>query len=109
MIKKVVLSLSIFLCAHAGAEFLDGNRLLSDLKSADAFERGIAMGYILGIADRGRSVTNCMPSNVTAGQLQDMVKQHLELFPGARHYTGDVIVSYVLSQAWPCAKKGTSL
>lgn len=104
--KKLLILAAFVTSAHA--EFIDGNRLLADLKSTDAFERGIAMGYILGIADRGRSVTNCMPSNVTAGQLQDMVRQHLESFPGGRHYTGDVIVSFVLSQAWPC-KKGTSL
>ena len=106
---KRLLILAALVCGAAQAEFIDGNRLLADLKSNDPFERGIAMGYIMGIADRGRSVTNCMPSNVTAGQLQDMVRQHLENFPGGRHYTGDVIVSYILSQAWPCAKKGTSL
>lgn len=105
--KKLLIALCFVTSAHA--EFHDGNRLLADLKSTDAFERGIAMGYILGVADRGRGVTNCMPANVTAGQIQDMVRQHLELFPGGRHYTGDVIVSYVLSQAWPCPKRGTNL
>jgi hypothetical protein len=104
--KKLLILAAFVTSAHA--EFVDGNRLLADLKSPDAFERGIAMGYILGIADRGRSVTNCMPANVTAGQLQDMVRQHLESFPSGRHYTGDVIVSFVLGQAWPC-KKGASL
>jgi hypothetical protein len=93
----------------AHAEFKDGNKLLRELRG-DNIDQVHAMGYVIGVADALRGITHCPPSNVTVGQLSDMVKQHLEASPSTRHLTADVHVGFVLKQAWPCANnnsKGT--
>lgn len=99
----------LMLCAGAAhAEFKDGNKLHSDL-NGDIYDRMHAMGYIVGVYDVGRGVLHCGPSNVTAGQINDMVKNYLENVPVDRSLTGDTVVNKVLKAVWPCAKKGSSL
>lgn len=91
-------------CAGAHAEFKDGNKLLSELNSEVYYTKGVAMGYIMGVADAVSGVTHCAPPNVTAGQINDMVKNMLENTPSIRHWTADVIINYVLKSTWPCPK-----
>ena len=96
------------LTAHA--EFKDGNNLLNQIKG-DTYDYVHAVGYITGVSDATRGVTHCPPSNVSAGQITDMVRLHLESVPSVRHLTADTHVTYVLKKAWPCAeqkKNGTS-
>lgn len=106
--KRILLSLVLGPCLWlpAHAEFKDGNKLLTQIKG-DSHDYVNAVGYITGVADALRSVVHCPPENVTAGQLTDMVKRHLENSPEVRHMTGDTHISYVLKRAWPCPDRGT--
>lgn len=106
--KKLFLLLA-FVSASASAEFMDGNKLLSDLQSPHTDERMFALGYIAGVADAGRGTQSCPHPNVTIGQMRDAVRQHLDATPTLRHFTADVIVNHVLGKAWPCPKRGTTL
>ena len=106
--KRIIIIAALF-CGSAHAEFMDGNKLLSDMQSPHSDERMFAMGYIAGVADAGRSTISCPHANVTIGQMRDAVRQHLEVTPTLRHHTADVIVNYVLGKAWPCPKRGTAL
>lgn len=104
----------LFLCAaliagSAHAEFKDGNKLLSDMNSSSAINQMNALGYVTGVADALMGVTFCMPSNVNAGQLYDMVKLYLENNPANRHNTADRIINHVLKNVWPCAQRGQNL
>ena len=101
---KKLLLIGLLTCSAAHAEFFDGNKLLARLKG-DSLDYVQALGYITGVADAMRGISHCPPDNVTAGQLADMVKNHLEASPAARHYTGDQHVVYVLKRAWPCAER----
>jgi hypothetical protein len=93
------------LCAGmAHAAFKDGNKLYSQMTSGVNSDWFNAIGYVTGIADAASGETSCPPPNVTAGQVYDAVKQHLEDRPTLRHYEAAVIVNYVLSKAWPCKK-----
>ena len=96
-------------CTSAQAEFHDGNKLLSMLKDGGYFNPGYAMGYIIGVTDMGLGIVHCAPTNVTAGQLNDMVKNYLENSPAERHLSGDLIVNRILKATWPCPKKGNAL
>ena len=107
MRKAIILALALAGSAHA--EFVDGNKLLSQIKDSGYFSQGHALGYIAGVADTGLGVIHCAPSNLTAGQLNDMVRNYLENTPAERHLTGDTIVNKVLKTVWPCAKRGGSL
>lgn len=97
--------LLLLFAGAAHAEFWDGNKLLSRIESSNFYEQGLAMGYVIGIADMGYGVIHCAPSNVTAGQLNDMVKNYLNNVPAQRHRSGDVIVNHVLKSTWPCADR----
>lgn len=108
MIKRTILLLA-FACTASHAEFMDGNKLLSDLQSPHADERMFAMGYIAGVADAGRGTISCPHPNVTIGQMRDAVRQHLDSTPTLRHHAADVIVNYVLKRAWPCQARGSTL
>lgn len=104
MRKAIILALALAGSAHA--EFVDGNKLLNQMKDSAYFNQGHALGYVAGVADMGLGVVHCAPSNLTAGQLNDMVRNYLENTPAERHLTGDTIVNKVLKTVWPCAKRG---
>ena len=108
MKKAIILTLAFAGSAHA--EFVDGNNLLSQLKDTGSyFKQGHAMGYIAGVADMGYGVVHCAPSNLTQGQLSDMIRNYLENTPAERHLTGDAVVNKILKTMWPCAKRGSSM
>ena len=92
------------LCGSAHAEFLTGNTLLQKLNGS-AIESMVGLGYVMGVFDAAQGVEHCPPDHVTAGQVKDMVKLHLENTPSTRHFVADVQVRYVLGKAWPCADK----
>ncbi len=96
--------ITLALCGSAHAEFLDGNKLLSDMKGSHGFQMS-ALGYVMGVADAIQGAVACVPPSVTSGQVQDMVRNYLEANPAVRHLTGDMIVTHVLKQAFPCATR----
>lgn len=106
LIGTLVLGMSF--CAHA--EFFTGNELYSKMNDTNSyFHQGVADGYIVGVYDALVNVTHCPPRNVTVRQIKDMVRTHIENNPSTRHNTADSIISYVLTNAWPCPKRGSSL
>jgi hypothetical protein len=101
--KHAILCLAL-VAGSAQAEFLDGNKLLSDMKGSHGFQMS-ALGSGMGVADAIQSVTACVPPSVTSGQVLDMVRNYLEANPAVRHLTADMIVTHVLKQAFPCAAR----
>lgn len=105
---KKLIAVAALLCGTAHAEFFSGNELLRRMNSTDQYERGSAMGYVIGAHDAGRGVVHCSPEAATGGQVRDMVRAHLEAVPEVRHLAADQHVTYILKKTWPC-KKGESL
>lgn len=103
---KNFIAIAALMCGTAHAEFFSGNELLRRMNSGDAYERGSAFGYILGTHDTGRNAAHCSPEEVTAGQVRDMVKAHLDSNPETRHMSADSHIMYVLKKVWPCKKTG---
>jgi hypothetical protein len=106
--KRLALISVVALCATAHAEFWDGNKLLEKINSHLNYEQGMALGYIMGVADTGLGISHCTPANATAGQLHDMVLIHLRAFPERRTRTADSIVMETLKAAWPCQRSNGS-
>jgi hypothetical protein len=106
--KRLACLILVALCATAHAEFWDGNKIYERYTSDTWYDKGTALGYIMGVADTTMGVSHCAPANVTAGQVEAMVMQHLRMYPERRHRTGDSIVIEVLKAAWPCAPKNNS-
>lgn len=107
--KKKIIIIAALMCGSAQAEFKDGNKLYSQMTSGVNSDWFVAIGYITGVADAGNGVVSCPPPNVTAGQLFDAVKQHMDGAPTLRHFSADLIINHVMGKAWPCPKRGSSL
>lgn len=105
MKKALIGTVAAAFSVGCAAEFWNGNRLHERLTSSSYFEQGTAMGYIMGVSDTGAGILHCAPPTATAGQIQDMVAQHLRLYPERRTRSADVIVIDTLKAAWPCPKK----
>ena len=99
--KRALLCLAL-VAGSAHAEFIDGNKLLSDMKGSHGFQMS-ALGYVMGVADALQGAVICMPPSVLSGQVRDMVFNYLEANPAIRHFSGDMIVSDVLKRSFPCA------
>jgi hypothetical protein len=105
---KIIIICTALLATVAHADFRDGNKLLAEMKGT-TFEKGMALGYVMAVADTRGSETLCIPSTVTAGQVIDMTQNMLEKNPSIRHLPASAIVEYTLREVWPCAKKGGAL
>lgn len=106
--KKYLIGAVVLASFAAHAEFFSGNDLLGKLDADNSVDRMVALGYIMGVADTTRGIEQCSPEGVTAGQMRDMVRNHLVASPAVRHFTADLQVRYVLKTAWPCPKKKNS-
>lgn len=102
--RTAVAAFALAACVAAHAEFWDGNKLLHNL-TGNHSEQMMALGYVIGVADAVRGVHYCPNSpSITAGQVNDLVRLHLERTPSIRHLTADTIVAASLGVVWPCPK-----
>jgi hypothetical protein len=91
----------------AHAEFWTGNDLQRKIQSSDIGDRVQALGYMQGVFDANQRVKHCAPDNIgiTAGQVNDIVKQYLDANPALRNFSADLLVTDALKRIWPCANK----
>lgn len=100
--KHLLVILWICLTLPAHAEFYSGNDLYKRLQSTNAVDQGLALGYIAGAFDTLSSRLICPPSNVTMGQVRDIVRMWLENNPQTRHFSADSLVLSTFKSVWPC-------
>lgn len=100
---KKFIAVLMLVPALANAEFMSGNSLLTDMNGSE-MKKMFAFGYVIGVADTFSNSTVCPPANITAGQVQDIIKKHLEDNPATRHYTADSLIRNKLEAVWPCSR-----
>lgn len=92
--------------AYAG--FQTGNDLLRWCTNTDNFSEGECGGYIIGVADAqeffraANKSASCVPADVEAGQLRDVVVKYLQDNPNVRNLGASVLVMAAIVNAWPC-------
>lgn len=100
----VAVMVSIPMLSHAG--FKTGNDIYKDLMDTDSVVAQMyVLGFIAGVHDSFSGDSICTNTNVTAGQLRDIVKKYLQERPEMRDLGGAILVLIALAQAFPCAKK----
>lgn len=95
-------ALLLVLALPAQAQFIDGNGLLERMNDPGSVKPMVALGFVLGVADSFRGTEICLPENVQARQLYDVVHQWLRANPDKRHLEGAAIVLVALNRTWPC-------
>lgn len=105
--KYAILLLALASPVHAG--MINGNYLLEQMQNKLPVAQTFSSGYIAGVHDSTARILFCPPSELTLGQLSSMVKNHLVDNPATRHLGADIIITGMLGDIWPCAKKGKLL
>lgn len=98
--------------APAIAAFQDGNALLADCTaergSTTYYQRSAyCSAYIIGVFDdfmlnreiEGKGV--CASSNITSGQVRDIVVKWMNDTPQMRHFSGATVVRMAIIASWP--------
>ena len=106
--KKLLVALLASVSMMAHAVFFSGNDLLSEIQSDSSVKRMVALGFVMGVHDAMEGEYICSGSNVTAGQLRDVVQQGLQNNPKDRNLSASLLVMVYLGEAFPCSKKGRS-
>jgi hypothetical protein len=106
--KIAIAALLLLSASSALADFYDGNGLLEMCKKSNFS----AATYAIGVYDAERVVADakiensliCLPTNVTVGQIGDIVCKYLADNPAKRHYTAARSVLAVLIDDFPCKR-----
>jgi|GEM_PF-2997190 len=87
------------------AYWISGNKL-HDKCSTDKF---YVYGYVLGLSDgtllgheREPDLYYCLPNEIQAGQMLDVVCQYLVANPEERHHPAAFLATQALIEAFPC-------
>lgn len=103
--KKLIVTAMAALSFSAYADFKNGNKLYNQMISSDSIDNMVALGYVTGIIDAYSGVLICLNDGVTAGQVNDVVKQYLFNNPAIRDKAASILVNNAISPIWPCQKK----
>ena len=103
--------LVVLFCSHSTwAAFKTGNDLYNDCSQERSPAWVGCYGYIQAIADafqaenRINGYIACPPPTAQAGQLIDVVMNHLRVNAARRHYDAVGLVAHALSDAFPCSR-----
>lgn len=87
--------------------FRSSNALYKDCtaQTNDLVARSLCLGYVAGAADMlDEMKVTCRPTEVTVGQMRDIVVNYHRDHPESRHYAAPDEVSAVLAKTFPCKK-----
>jgi hypothetical protein len=111
MLTRIAIAFAMFFASPAspaGISFLDGNKLHSYCNYDNTnIMSGVCAGYIIGVADslsKGpvAGFNACIPQGPVVEQLRDLVAAWIKNNPTNRHYSGEAVVAWALSEAFPC-------
>jgi hypothetical protein len=104
--KHLLICLTVLLCTSAQAQYVSGNRLLSDMRGTTQAERSFAMGFVTGVADAYDGELFCITGDANVGQLTDISRKFIENQPKHRHRSAAALVMLALVDVFPCKKGG---
>jgi hypothetical protein len=99
--------------ADASGQFVDGNKLYEMCTEKESGpthyqDHAWCVGYVLGTYDTMKAsglaanLAICVPDEVNAGQLHDVIVKALEEHPEIRHYSGSMLVGAALRASFKC-------
>ena len=84
--------------------------LVDQCNTIEQFSAGACMGYVVAVAEITESgylqgYRSCIPSRVTKGQLEEVVKKYIAKHADYRQYVGYQAVVLALVESFPCEKQ----
>lgn len=103
MKKLLTILLILITPSFSYAEFKGGNELKRNCEAKNSHvDQGICLGYVMAIADNYSRTQICLPKNVTAGQVQEIVLKYFNTYPERLHFSADSLVLDSLKNTFPC-------
>src|SRR5262245_20197244 len=122
IIAAVAVAAVMSVSAAARGEFYDGNRLYAACSDETSFNQGLCLGVVVGVVNtmsarreelRRRGLRrfysmalgfppSCLPKEVVASQLKDVVVQYLTAHRAKRHLSAPSLIADALAGAFPC-------
>ena len=122
IIAAVAVAAVMSVSAAVRGEFYDGNRLYAACSDETAFNQGLCLGVVVGVVNtmsarreelRRRGLRrfysmalgfppSCLPKEVVASRLKDVVVQYLAAHRARRHLAAPSLVAEALARAFPC-------
>jgi hypothetical protein len=105
--RRVLIVLAILAIPNLTfAAWVDGNELYDLLSQKQKIPSNVAaesvgVGYVIGVID---SAENCIPQEVTRGQLTDISFRYLDTHPEYRHFAASFLVRAAITEKFPCPK-----
>jgi hypothetical protein len=92
--------------------YVSGNELYQQLSkwrksstgighSEDLVPGNIGMGYVIGVVD---SFENCIPQQVSRGQVIDIAFRYLDAHPEERQFSASSVVKVAVAEKFPCPR-----
>ena len=106
--KHIITTIALLASAAANASWFTGNDLHKHMQGGE-YQKGFAVGMVVGVASAWDGDVFCIPKGVTPGQMSDVVRQFLIEKPQDRHEVAEVIIAAALMRAYRCEKKGGNL
>lgn len=103
--KKLILCSVLFIALPVNANYLSGNKLKEHCVSETFVNTGMCLGYIAGVVDSYNNFVFCIPSEVTMGQMRDIVKKYMHENPAKLHESAADIVASAMKKDFSCKKK----
>ncbi|WP_282606863.1 Rap1a/Tai family immunity protein [Pelagibius sp. Alg239-R121] len=108
-VAAAVLIANMPLSGETWPPYMTGERLLVACGSEDPAEKGLCIGYILGVADvlggpgaKVDGIYACLPGGETTEELVELVKDYLAANRQLANLKADGLVAYALSLSFPC-------
>ena len=100
----IAISITLFFPGQASAFFLNGNQLYAKMTSPKSSDTIIASAYIAGAFDgitlHMRELSASVPKEVSASQINDIVKFYLEKHPEIRHQIAAKLIQDALLEVF---------
>ena len=100
----------LYTASTAQAEYFNGILLNQYCNSNSAYEKGMCLGYIVGVVDsfnttyalKENEKIFCIPPGVTSGQLVLVMKKSMQEHPETLHLPASAHTLSALTAAFPC-------
>jgi Rap1a immunity proteins len=101
MRRAILIGMLLCWSSRGPAEFLTGNKLY-EFCTSRGIESTVCNSYIMGVVDSYSNNKVCVPKEVAASQVADIVADWLFKHPESRHHSAPELIVEAIQEKFPC-------